>query len=159
MKCVYRLWFLVVFLGKVQWFLSQNQACLSAWGPEDHGHPIQTFSFVACAQWLLEIPRNIWWDYALCIHNFTLKNMQTDELLIFASEKVPLQDALFIPTHVTDLLLAKQNFPLAFFFFFFLPPLTFPAFCWNGTFSLFKHLIHFFKFYTAFFQLFLDLGL
>lgn len=43
--------------------------------------------------------------------------MQTDELLIFASEKVPLQDALFIPTHVTDLLLAKQNFPLAFFFF------------------------------------------
>lgn len=45
--------------------------------------------------------------------------MKTDELLIFASEKVPLQDALFIPTHVTDLLLAKQNFPLAFFFFFF----------------------------------------
>lgn len=43
--------------------------------------------------------------------------MQTDELLIFASEKLPLQDALFIPTHVTDLLLAKQNFPLAFFFF------------------------------------------
>lgn len=43
--------------------------------------------------------------------------MQTDELLIFASEKLPLQDALFIPTRVTDLLLAKQNFPLAFFFF------------------------------------------
>lgn len=43
--------------------------------------------------------------------------MQTDELLIFASEKLPLQDALFIPTHVIDLLLAKQNFPLAFFFF------------------------------------------
>lgn len=43
--------------------------------------------------------------------------MQTDELLlIFASEKLPLQDALFIPIHVTDLLLAKQNFPLAFFF-------------------------------------------
>lgn len=44
--------------------------------------------------------------------------MQTDELLIFASEKLPLQDALFIPTHVTDLLLAKQNFPVAFFFYY-----------------------------------------
>lgn len=44
--------------------------------------------------------------------------MQTDELLIFASEKLPLQDALFIPTHVIDLLLAKQNFPLAFFLLF-----------------------------------------
>lgn len=54
--------------------------------------------------------------------------MQTDELLIFASEKLPLQDALFIPTHVTDLLLAKQNFPLAFFFFFFYHHLLFQPF-------------------------------
>ncbi len=49
--CVYRQWFLEVFLGP---FSNVNHRidewCSVIWGPEDHGHPTKVFSLVLYAQ-------------------------------------------------------------------------------------------------------------
>ncbi len=66
--CVYRQWFLEVFLGpfsNVNERIKPNFWFSVVWGPEDHGHPTKVFDFVPYTQRFLQFLWNFWWCYAL----------------------------------------------------------------------------------------------
>ncbi len=78
--CVYRQWFLEVFLGpfsNVNDRIMPNEWCNIVWEPEDQGHPTKVFDIVPYAQRFLQFFWIFWWCYACSWWKFA-KPLQFD---------------------------------------------------------------------------------